>query len=558
MNLLNPISHQALRLACLRSDRAFQANRFDLQAIQRKRLESIVSRIPALAREGSCRAYSQLHDRYPVSRYADWKGRVQTLRESLGQEGKGADTLPLIRDRLVRFQPTSGSSEQLKLIPYTKGFLAELDAAIGPWLSSLYRTHPGLSAGTHYWSVSWLPESQRKATELPNLNDDSALLNVGKRVLSQLTQAVPSEVAFAGSAQDALFATLCYLVATPRLSMMSVWSPTFALQLLEQLQDWKWEIVRVLETGHWATRQATLSALKAPRSRARATVLARSAVETPEGLQHLWPDLALVSAWDTAGARDWAHQLRQRLPQAGFEGKGLWATEGVVTIPYQGQYPLAYHSHFYEFERLSDASSDIIPSWLLKEGDEVSPILSGGNGLLRYSLDDRLVVTGFYGKVPCFEFQGRRFGVDLVGEKLDPVTARSVLADLQTSHPDIRPVSLLAVDTIGTGAPYYLGLIEVPEHLSAEDRQRLTALLPARLDRCLKRHFHYELARDLQQLGMPKIVCVNDGWGYYKHLAVKDGMIEGNIKPEPLRRIHHTALTQQPARKGVSQHDCAA
>ena len=64
-------------------------------------------------------------------------------------------------------------------------------------MASLYRKCPQLSSGTHYWSVSWLPESQREVLKDKNLNDDSALLGIGKRILSKFTQAVPSNVAFA-------------------------------------------------------------------------------------------------------------------------------------------------------------------------------------------------------------------------------------------------------------------------------------------------------------------------------------------------------------------------
>jgi hypothetical protein len=70
-------------------------------------------------------------------------------------------------------------------------------------------------------------------------------------------------------------------------------------------------------------------------------------------VQSYGQNLALVSAWDTADAAPWAQQLKACFPQAAFEGKGLWATEGVVTIPIDGQYPLAYRSHVYEFEDLA-------------------------------------------------------------------------------------------------------------------------------------------------------------------------------------------------------------
>ena len=48
----------------------------------------------------------------------------------------------------------------------------------------------------------------------------------------------------------------------------------------------------------------------------------------PAFFQQLWPRLNVVSAWDTAAAAPWARQLQTLLPQAGFQGKGLWRQKG--------------------------------------------------------------------------------------------------------------------------------------------------------------------------------------------------------------------------------------
>jgi hypothetical protein len=539
------LSHQALKLACGRADRRFQRERDQLEQVQRRRLDQVLSQ--ACLPEGRTRPsdYEQFAQQIPLARYNDWRSRIDAMR---------AGESPLTRSPVVRYQPTSGSSERIKFIPYTKAFLSELDAAIGPWLSSMYRQHPKLKFGQHYWSVSWLPESQRELLKDDNLNDDSALLSVSKKILSAYTQAVPADIAFAAGADDALFATLCFMLKERHLSMISVWSPTFALQLFNHLSGWIDEACHVLATGRWQQRETALGMIKPPYAPRRAkqlkaVVAASEAHNRPLDLLQIWPNLALVSAWDTAGAAAWAKQLQARLPHAAFEGKGLWATEGVVTLPYDGQYPLAYQSHFYEFEDLRDGT--IKPSWLLKQGDLVSPIISGGNGLLRYCLDDCLLVKEFFGQVPCFEFQGRRFGVDLVGEKMDPSLATQALQAVAQVAP-LRPVCLLAVNTINSNtdsadsneqvAPYYVGLFEGELIEDATQHVAQQAALATQLDQALRQSFHYELARDLGQLASPRICIVSDGWASYKALAMRAGMIEGNIKPEPLKQIEYAVL----------------
>lgn len=532
--LLSQFSHRALQVACRRADRRFRSERDQLEQVQRRRLDHVLTQ--ACLPEGWVvpTNYEEFARQVPLTRYGDWRSGIESMR---------AGQTVLTRSPIVRYQPTSGSSERIKFIPYTKAFLAELDSAIGPWLASMYRLYPKLKSGQHYWSVSWLPESQRELLKDENLNDDSALLSVSKKILSAYTQAVPADIAFAAGADDALFATLCFMLAQRDLSMISVWSPTFALQLLDHLSEWIVEACHVLATGQWQQRQTALSMMKAPHAPRRAEQLLSivsdcQATDAPLDLLRIWPNLALVSAWDTAGAAAWAKQLQARLPHAAFEGKGLWATEGVVTFPYDGQYPLAYHSHFYEFEDLQDGT--IKPSWALKQGDVVSPIISGGNGLLRYCLDDCLLVKEFFGQVPCFEFQGRRFGVDLVGEKLDPSLATQALQAVEQIAP-LRPVSLLAVNTTdchGKITPYYLGLFQGDV---ADTAQHI--LWASELDRALRQSFHYELARDLGQLATPQVLVVDDGWATYKSLAMRAGMIEGNIKPEPLKQIDHASLS---------------
>ena len=515
-------SHQILKVWCDQQDKHFQNNLTCLEQVQRSKLDKIL-KSSIFASQQNVQDYASFTAAFPVSRYAHWKNAILDSRD-----GKQH----LSKSELVRFQPTSGSSEHIKFIPYNKMFLEELDSAIASWLSSIYRKCPELVYGTHYWSVSWLPESQHEVLKDDNLNDDSALLGFGKRVLSKFTQAVSGDVSFAAQAEDAIFATLCYLVADINLAMLSVWSPTFAIQLLEKLEQYRFEIVNVLETGDWGRRTESLKQMKAPKNKKRAIQLIRSQHKGELQLQKLWPKLKFVSSWDTAGSQQWASVLQQKIPFAVFEGKGLWATEGVVTIPYDGHYPLAYQSHFYEFEYLEgERVGQVIPSWQLKLGDVVSPIISSGNGVLRYSLDDSLLVTGFMGDVPCFEFQGRRFGVDLVGEKLAPDIAMQVLNHL--SQEDFKAVSLLAIDTGLSEKPYYSVLFEGKPPKSFK---------PEQIDQLLRGNFHYDLARDLGQLDMAQFHCANDGWQAYKTLVMHDGMIEGNIKPEPLKKIRSESL----------------
>ena len=509
MGLLLSASHQVLEFACRNAFKRYRQQANDLEKIQRQKLDQFLKQ-----HTSQNLSYERFAEQYPLTRYTHWKEKIEQSRQS----GKNC----LGFGKIVRFQPTSGSSEALKFIPYTQHFLNELDEAIGLWLSNLYRQYPQLKNSTHYWSVSWLPESQRKLLENSNLNDDSALLNVSKRVLSKITQSVPPDIALAESAEDAMFATAVFLVADKNLGMISVWSPTFALQLLDIIEQYQEEIVRVLKTGQWP-RQG-LAYLQVPKSSEQSYKLQRLNLKESSAWKELWPKLTLISSWDTASAERWAKDLQDRVANVAFEGKGLWATEGVVTIPFADRFPLSYQSHFYEF--ILQGSEQVVPAWQLKLGDIVSPVITTGSGLIRYVIDDELEVVDFYQSIPCFRFLGRKMTVDLVGEKLDHNAAVKILAEFKQE--DYLPISLLGIENCSQKKPHYIMLSEGNIH-----KQPSTAAL----DQLLKENFHYELARNLGQLDEPEVKHVENAWDYYKTLAMKNGMIEGNIKPEPLKKM---------------------
>lgn len=245
---------------------------------------------------------------------------------------------------------------------------------------------------------------------------------------------------------------------------------------------------------------------------------------SPEFFSALWPSLTLVSAWDTAASGPWAKQLHALLPHANFQGKGLWATEGVVTIPYQGQHTLAYRSHAYEFQNPEDGS--VYAPWELEPGQEVMPLLTTGSGLLRYRLKDLVRVDGFNQGVPVLTFLGRAGTTDLVGEKLTAPVLDMAIASLSLPRA-ITPVCTVAVDDTGQGKPGYLLLLE--------GQREQDDTIGIKVENQLQQHFHYQLARNLGQLEPLRCVVHPAMRERYLQQCRQRGMIEGNIKMESLQ-----------------------
>lgn len=532
VSIVSSFAHFLMRKAVNSGYKKFKNNINELESVQRDKLRQLLSLVADVNSDIDDQwDWETFSSQLPVTTYDDW-------RETVEAQLKGDRVL--INAPVSRYQPTSGSTSKFKLIPYTDLFLKELDNAIMPWFGSLYEQYPNLRKGKQYWSLSWLPQSRRELMQ-SDVNDDSKLLSWGKRLLALLTQSVPQGVVATSSVEDSIFATLAYIVADKDLTLLSVWSPTFAINLLDNLNNtsFREELIQTLKTAKWAAdRQDSLKELRAPNSSYAANILASWSGGNPEEYQKLWPQLAMISSWDTAMSVYWAQELKNMFPFAQFQGKGLWMTEGVITIPWEDTFILAYHSHFYEFEILE--TGEVIPSWQLKEGQEVIPIISTGSGFLRYKTSDLIKITGFVGKVPTIEFIGRTSGVDLVGEKLSPDIAQTVLSLVCDKDAELTPVSLLALDTKGLDddsiTPCYLMLMKGDKtaaecHVFAEQAEAK-----------LQESFHYELARNLGQLAPLRVYCQDDAKDRYVELCLTNDMIEGDIKFEPLKYCDNNTL----------------
>ncbi|MAR93064.1 MAG: GH3 auxin-responsive promoter family protein [Pseudomonadota bacterium] len=361
MTLLNRIAHGATGLWAYRQKRQFIRDSHHCRHLQEQRLAQILSTAaPAPAHQaGNLRPdmdWQAFAERVPVTDYLSWEPWIE--RQLQDQPGK------LSSSPIVRHQPTSGSTSAVKWIPYTRQFLQEINRALMVWIGDLYQRYPGIRRGFHYWSVSWIPE-QLRATVDDNVNDDLRVLPWWERWIAAQYMAVPDTVARAATSDDTFFASVAWLVARQDLSLLSVWSPTFALSLLQVLQAHQQALARVLEQGAWLQRAGALGDTPCPRAPQRAALLRQGgSVDDPAFLQALWPDLTLISCWDTASSASWAQRLGRRFAHAQVEGKGLWATEGAVTIPLEGSFPLAAQSHFYEFQDL--ANNRILPAWELQ------------------------------------------------------------------------------------------------------------------------------------------------------------------------------------------------
>jgi hypothetical protein len=243
----------------------------------------------------------------------------------------------------------------------------------------------------------------------------------------------------------------------------------------------------------------------------------------PDDVRAIWPALEMVSCWADGPARGPAEQLARRLGGISIQPKGLLATEGVVTIPFQGLHPLAVRSHFFEFV---EQGGQVCLAHELREGAEYVVLLTTGGGLYRYRLGDRVRVDGFIGCTPSLRFIGKEDRVsDWFGEKLSEGFVAGVLESILGTSAAPR-FAMLAPEKgrLGMGYALFVETDLIPPDLAA------------RLEEALRRNPHYAWCVDMRQLEPARVVQVAAGaMRRYVDACAARGQRIGDVKPAALR-----------------------
>lgn len=440
------------------------------------------------------------------------------------------ETNVLCEEPVICLMPSSGSTDAQKLIPYTPSLQKQFSRGINAWISNLFLRNPRLINGRAYWSISppGFTATNIESKVPIGLADDSEYLGGWKSKLVAKTLAVDASVTRFENIENFRYATLLQLLRCADLRLISVWHPSFLTLLIKALaQHWE-ALLEDLKQGsmHLPNPHTAASAgfqFDKPQVKRWAQVKS----EDPQAVNKIWPALALISCWGDGHAEESARQLQRLVGNIKVEHKGLVATEGFITLPYQCNrrlmHPLAIDSHFFEF---IDSDNQIYTADQLKDGGEYEVIITTGGGLYRYRLGDRVLVSGRVKQTPSLRFIGKIDSVsDFYGEKLqDTFVAHCLDRLFQRLH--IQPdFSMLA--PAGTDAVECYALI-------VECETDIPASFTLDLDMLLRENPHYAWCRKLGQLGQPTLFLTDNANEAYLNLCVSLGIGLGNIKPAKL------------------------
>ncbi|PIE34485.1 hypothetical protein CSA56_07645 [candidate division KSB3 bacterium] len=476
--------------------------------------------------------FKEIHDitsyrkRVPIRNYRAFLPYIENIRQGQQQ---------ILTAENVLLCHLTGGTTGTKLIPYTRSLKQEFQHALAPWLFDVFQHFPHIMQGKTYWTIT--PPGQKTHSEKDQLEtgfeEDSSYFGWKGYFLQHLF-AVPSWVAQTQDIEQFRLLTLYFLLRAKNLRWISIWSPTFLLVLLEELEQHVETLLASLHGGFptfsipdqfanfWKKRPAP------QRTRELESVLS---LPQQERYKQIWPHLSFISLWKDAYAHHPAQRLKTLFPDVYFQGKGLLATEGVMTIPlyeiaqegFSSSIP-AFTSHFLEF--VSENESEVRCLWELEEGKIYSILLTTGGGLYRYDIGDVVRVEGFYHKLPVLRFLGRkgRFS-DLVGEKLEETFVTEALKQTFATHPIAYSFLLLAPESWEQSQGYIVFLESSEPHI-------VLLKMAEALETALRRNFHYAFAVKMGQLSPVKIFLVDKyGQRDYVRRCLEAGQKLGDIKP---------------------------
>ena len=172
----------------------------------------------------------KFQNKIPIVNYED-------IKEFVEKEKSGENNV-LLSDKIKLFELTSGSTSDVKYIPYTEKFLKSYMNGVFAWIYNLYQNNKRLFFGSSYWSVS--PILKREAVTSGGIRvgieDDTSYFDKVSGFFLNKLFTVPKEIKNIQNMEDFLLITAVFLLLSENLAMISVWSPSFLMILLDFIE----------------------------------------------------------------------------------------------------------------------------------------------------------------------------------------------------------------------------------------------------------------------------------------------------------------------------------
>jgi hypothetical protein len=501
-------------------NRRFERATADPRSSQAQVLLSLVRRNRATAfgrdhRFDSIRTPADFARQVPIRDYEGFRPYVDRIVER--------EPRVLTADRVTMFATTSGTTAEPKLVPVTERWREQSASLMRLWMYRCLGAHPRYLDRKVLLSVSPAVEGHT-STGIP-FGSLSGMTYQRIPMLVRRSYAVPYSVALVED-PDTRYLLTMRLALGDSVSALGTPNPTSLVRLAQTAMAHSEEIVRAVHDGTTGVPDEALAELGIPTvDRLRESLLpdpARARFLEGVAAEHgalvpgaCWPDLEVIGCWLGGGAGLHAERLRRYFgDRAALRDLGLLASEGRMTIPVEDSMaagPLAVHANFYEFipeDDIDDGSPPVLGAHELELGARYYVLLTGGNGLYRYDINDVVEVIGFHRATPSLAFvrKGREMA-NITGEKLHVNQVRSAVS--QAGRETRLPVVQFRLVADEQALRHDL-LVEFEG--SAAERSSIVAFLECFERNLQAQNREYQSKRNSRRLGAPRLFVMTGGW----------------------------------------------
>lgn len=513
-----------LKLREARHARRFEHATSNPQAAQARVLEALLTRSAGTA-------FGRDHRFADIVGPADYARRVPRrdyeAHRPYVERAVAGEPGVLTADPVTMLTLTSGTTAAPKLIPVTANWSEQMAGLTRLWMLHALAQHPTCFDGKVLMIASPAVEG-RTASGMAFGSMSGVAYRRIPRIVRQ-HYAVPYAVSLIKDHDLRYFITMRLALAHD-VTALATPNPSSLLRLAATASTRGEEMIRAIHDGTLGVPEVDFAgdsdvsrheamdelrgAARADPSRARALDAIWNRYGTLDP-RHCWPNLAFVGCWlgGSAGIHA-AHLDGIFAPSTPRRDLGLIASEGRITVPLvsgSAAGPLAVHANFYEFipeDSIDDLDPPIRLARQLKDRQRYYVVLTGGNGLYRYDINDIVEVRGFHNRTPMVAFvrKGRDM-VSIVGEKLHLNQIQAAVRQAEQASgleswqfrliPDIDQSTYdLLVESTGATA-------------GAAQARMFIATFDAQLS---KLNLEYASKRSSLRLGAPRLHIMKPGW----------------------------------------------
>ncbi len=481
--LVKLLYHMAARLALFHARQLYHSFRTaltDVDTAQQRSLDRVLTVIRGseFAREHGLdhvRTVADLRRAMPVVDYEHYRPYIDRVADGHFKAMFGDGRPPRM------FATSSGTTDKPKRIPVTREFEADYRRGWNAFGYRLIRDHyePRVRA---ILQSSGRYDVGRTSAGIPYGAITGLIASTQKQIVRRLYVGRPeiSHLSASGARQYALMR----LGMSRDVGFVIAASPATLIQYARLIDAESEELIRDVRDGTISSRivpddaiRGRLESLVRPDPN-RAAVLGKLRREQGGLKPRDYWRVGFIGCWTGGSMGHYLDQLSAWWGQAAVCDIGLLASEGRVTLPIDDGVPagpLDVTSGVFEFIPIEDADAANPETRLPRElevGRRYVVVLTNTSGLVRYRLDDVVLVRGLLGQAPLLEFLHRAGGVaSVAGEKL---TENQVIAAIQRSRSTLgqAPFEFMLAPVWGEPPAYrlsYTGQI-APGFLDALDR----------------------------------------------------------------------------------------